>query len=123
MLIARGSRRPELRTVILDMRTPAAKIRMKHDTRCSHYTISDMQIRSIESFEEDFAKLLASPLPVAIAREKLERLWDEVNIAAAQLVLTQHVDPYLTLLKRMQQAFEFRYNPSRPENGIPARRR
>ena len=79
-------------------------------------------IRNVESIEKDFAELLVSHLPGAVARDKLERLWDEVNTAAARLVLTRQVSPYLSLLKRMQEVFEIRYREGRPINGKAVRR-
>jgi hypothetical protein len=65
--------------------------------------------RSLEVIEADFDDLLGSPLTVARAREEFERLWDEVNSVASQIVSTSNVVPCLALLQRMQQVFETRY--------------
>lgn len=81
-----------------------------------------MSLRPIAEIELDFANLLVSRLPVAIARDKFERLWDEANAVAGQLVLTSQVTPYLALLQRMHDAFESRYAQRRMTNGNAVRR-
>ena len=78
--------------------------------------------RPVAEIEQDFADLLASHLPLAIARDKLERLWDETNIAAAQLMPTTQMAPYISLLNRMQDALETRYHKRRSINGNTVRR-
>lgn len=64
------------------------------------------RVRSPDEIEQDFAELLTSRLPVAVASEKFERLWDETNTAAAKLVATGQGLPYISLLKRMHETFE-----------------
>ncbi|MFL9933023.1 hypothetical protein P0D88_28250 [Paraburkholderia sp. RL18-103-BIB-C] len=66
--------------------------------------------RSPEAIDRDFADLMAAQLPGAPARDKFERLWDEANSIAAQTILTPQGQQYLSLLKRMHQAFESRYS-------------
>ncbi|WP_246279148.1 hypothetical protein [Paraburkholderia ultramafica] len=63
----------------------------------------------MEEIEKDFADLVASRLPVWIAREKFELLWDETNLVAARLVFTTEGESYISLLKRMHETFESRY--------------
>jgi uncharacterized lipoprotein len=43
--------------------------------------------RSISSMERDFLAIQSSKLPIDIAREKFERLWDKVGAAAATEML------------------------------------
>lgn len=76
-----------------------------------------MPSRPIQEIESDFDDLMASRLPGTVARDKFERLWDETNSAAAELVSTSGVTPYLSLLKRMHQAFEYRYGQVFGTNG------
>jgi hypothetical protein len=73
--------------------------------------------RAAEAIEKDFADLMASRLPVTVAREKFERLWDEANTLAAQLVSTERGRPYLSLLRRMHETFEghYRATPGRSQ--------
>jgi hypothetical protein len=72
--------------------------------------------RTPEAIEKDFADLIASKLPVTLAREKFERLWDETNSVAARLVASEQGRPYLSLLRRMHETFESQYR------GAPAPR-
>lgn len=72
--------------------------------------------RPPEEIERDLADLMASPLPVSIARDEFERLWDETNALAARLVPTAEGEPYISLLKRMHEAFSQHYGEA------PARR-
>lgn len=65
--------------------------------------------RPAGDLEFDFAELLAARLPLSIANEKFERLWDEVNSVAAGVVLQPEVNDYIALLKRMHSAYESRY--------------
>ncbi|WP_454826978.1 hypothetical protein [Paraburkholderia xenovorans] len=80
-------------------------------------------VRSPEAIDQDFAELIASGLPGSVARDKFERLWDEANAIAAEIVLTPRGQQYLSLLKRMHQTFESRYPAGRPVNGSGIRRR
>ena len=77
--------------------------------------------RAPEAIYKDFTDLMASRLPVTVAREKFERLWDEANTVAAQLVGTVQGGPYLALLKRMHETFENHYRgaPQRNAAGDP----
>jgi hypothetical protein len=68
-----------------------------------------MSARSLEDIEADFDDLVASQLTIAHAREEFERLWDEVNAVASQIVSTSNVVPYLAFLQQMQEVFETRY--------------
>jgi hypothetical protein len=68
--------------------------------------------RSPEAIDRDFADLMASKMPGALARVKFEMLWDEANAIAAQTVHTAEGQQYISLLKRMHQTFEGRYIPS-----------
>ncbi|EIF35173.1 hypothetical protein BCh11DRAFT_02986 [Burkholderia sp. Ch1-1] len=78
-------------------------------------------VRSPEAIDRDFAELIASGLPGTVARDKFERLWDEANAIAAEIVLTPQGQKYLSLLKRMHQTFESRYPARRPANGFVIR--
>ncbi|SDH78839.1 hypothetical protein [Paraburkholderia phenazinium] len=78
--------------------------------------------RMPEAIEKDFMDLMASRLPVTVAREKFERLWDEVNTSAAQLVGTERGSPYLALLKRMHETFENHYRGGPQRQGRDGRR-
>jgi hypothetical protein len=71
--------------------------------------------RPPEAIENDFTDLMASRLPITVAREKFERLWDEANSVAARLVSSEQGKPYLVLLRRMHEAFESHYR------GVPQR--
>ncbi|MGF6723891.1 hypothetical protein P3T43_003256 [Paraburkholderia sp. GAS41] len=71
--------------------------------------------RTPEAIDKDFTDLMASRLPVTVAREKFERLWDEANSVAARLVGTEPGRSYLALLKRMHETFENHYR------GVPQR--
>lgn len=62
-------------------------------------------------------------MPMALAREEFERLWDEVNSIAAVLIATSSVTPYLALLHRMQAMFETRFTDRPRVNGTLARLR
>ena len=73
--------------------------------------------RAPEAIEKDFTDLMASRLPVTLAREKFERLWDETNGAAAQLVSTERGRPYLALLRRMHETFENHYRGAPQRHG------
>ena len=72
--------------------------------------------RTPEAIDKDFTDLMASRLPVTVAREKFERLWDETNTVAAQLVGTEPGSPYLALLKRMHETFENHYRGAPQRN-------
>jgi hypothetical protein len=72
--------------------------------------------RSTEAIGQDFADLMASKLAVTPAREKFERLWDEANSLAAQLVGTEQGAPYLALLKHMHETFENHYRGALQRN-------
>ncbi len=76
--------------------------------------------RPVGDMEKDFLELLASRLPLAIASEKFERLWDEVNSAAASVISYPEVNGYIALLKRMQGAYESQYRGSTHMNGLRA---
>lgn len=65
--------------------------------------------RSAEAIEKDFLDLMMSGIPVDIARDKFERLWDETNALAASWMMTEQGHPYIALLKRMHAAFAERY--------------
>lgn len=65
--------------------------------------------RSAEAIEKDFLDLMMSGIPVDIARDKFERLWDETNALAASWMMTEQGHPYIALLKRMHAAFAKRY--------------
>jgi hypothetical protein len=69
------------------------------DTRQPH-------CRTAHEIEQDFCDLMSSRLPAALTRVKLERLWDETNALAAQLVIVGLADDHIMLLKRIHQAFE-----------------
>lgn len=73
--------------------------------------------RPISDLEYDFAELLASRLPLVVAREKFDHLWDEVNEAAAVAVSSPQAGSYLGLLKRMQHTYESRYTENCRLNG------
>ena len=73
--------------------------------------------RSVGDLENDFAKLLASRLPLAMITEEFERLWDEVNSAAASVISRPEVDGYIALLKRMQRTYESHCGASIHING------
>jgi hypothetical protein len=77
--------------------------------------------RTPEAIDKDFTDLMASRLPVTVAREKFERLWDETNSLAAQLVGTERGRPYLTLLRRMHETFENHYRGA-PQRSVPGDR-
>jgi hypothetical protein len=77
--------------------------------------------RTPEAIERDFVDLMASRLPVTLAREKFERLWDETNGVAARLVSTERGRPYLSLLRRMHETFENHYRGAPQRN--PGERR
>jgi hypothetical protein len=66
-------------------------------------------VRSLEVVEGDFYDLVESRVPVVLACEIFERLWDEVNSIVAQDVSATSVTPYILLLKRMQELFDARY--------------
>ena len=57
-------------------------------------------------------ELVSSGLPFAIASEKFERLWDEVNLAAASVISSPEVNRYIALLIRMQGVYESQYSRS-----------
>ncbi len=78
--------------------------------------------RSAQAIDRDFEDLIASRLPGTIARDKFERLWDETNAVAAEMVLTAQGQPYISLLKRMHQTFESRYPGGTPTNGFDDQR-
>jgi len=65
--------------------------------------------RSVGDLENDFVELVASWLPLAIASERFERLWDEVNLAAASVISCPEVNGYIALLIRMQGVYESKY--------------
>jgi hypothetical protein len=69
--------------------------------------------RPITEIEKDFTDAQASRLPAILIREKLERLWDEANIAASGLLSTALAEPYLGLLKNMEETFQKRDNADR----------
>jgi len=71
--------------------------------------------RAVGDIENDFVELVASGLPFAIASEEFERLWDEVNLAAASVISSPEVNGYIALLIRMQGVYESQY--SRSMNG------
>jgi hypothetical protein len=71
----------------------------------------DGPVRSVREIENDFAEVLASPLPAAIALDKLERLWNDANLGAGLLLPEEPGLPYLALLKRLQETFD-RYRSS-----------
>ncbi|RKT26404.1 hypothetical protein B0G69_2149 [Paraburkholderia sp. RAU2J] len=73
--------------------------------------------RSPEAIDQDFADLMASKMPSAVARDKFERLWDEVNAIAVKTVHTAEGQRYISLLKRMHQTFEDRYPVGGVVNG------
>ena len=73
--------------------------------------------RSVADMENDFVELVASRLPFAIASEKFERLWDEVNLAAASVISSPEVNGYIALLIRMQGVYELHYRGSMHMNG------
>lgn len=72
--------------------------------------------RTPEAIDNDFTDLMASRLSVNVAREKFERLWDETNTVAAQLVGTERGSPYLALLKHMHETFENHYRGAPQRN-------
>jgi hypothetical protein len=74
--------------------------------------------RSAADMENDLAELLASRLPTAIASEKFERLWDEVNLAAASVISCPEVNGYIALLVRMQGVYESHYKAATHMNGL-----
>lgn len=76
--------------------------------------------RPVGDMEKDFVELLASRLPLAIASEKFERLWDEVNMAAASVISYPEVDGYIALLIRMQGVYESQYRGRTHMNGLRA---
>jgi hypothetical protein len=78
--------------------------------------------RSAEAIDKDFADLMASEMPGAVARDKFESLWDEINAIAAQTIDTAAGQQYLSLLKRMHQTFESRYPAKGAMNGYGKRR-
>jgi len=67
--------------------------------------------------ENDFVELVAARLPLAIASEKFESLWDEVNLAAAGVISRPEVNRYIALLIRMQGVYESKYRGSMHLNG------
>jgi hypothetical protein len=73
--------------------------------------------RPVGDMENDFVDLVASRLPLAIASEKFERLWDEVNSAATSLMSCPEVNRYVALLIRMQGVYESQYIGSTHMNG------
>ena len=73
--------------------------------------------RSVGDMENDFVELVASRLPFAIATEKFERLWDEVNLAAGSVISSPEVNGYIALLIRMQGVYESQYTRSGRTNG------
>jgi hypothetical protein len=79
--------------------------------------------RTPEAIDKDFTDLMASRLSVTVAREKFERLWDEVNSVAAQLISTEQGRPYLALLKRMHETFENHYRGAPQRDAAGDRRR
>ena len=79
--------------------------------------------RTPEAIDKDFTDLMASRLSVTVAREKFERLWDEANAVAAQLISTEQGGPYLTLLKRMHETFENHYRVAPQRDAAGDRRR
>lgn len=79
--------------------------------------------RSLKAIEADFDGLVESQMPIALAREEFERLWDEVNLIAALLIATSSVTPYLALLQRMQEMFETRFADRPRVNGTLTRQR
>jgi hypothetical protein len=68
--------------------------------------------RSVGELEDDFAELQASRLSLSIANEKFERLWDEVNSAAASVISRPELNGYIALLIRMQGVYDSRYRRS-----------
>ncbi|KNH06894.1 hypothetical protein BRCH_01823 [Candidatus Burkholderia brachyanthoides] len=55
--------------------------------------------RPIEAIERDFVEAHTATLPPQPALDKFERLWDEVNDAAASLLPDESGMPYLALLR------------------------
>ena len=76
--------------------------------------------RSVEDIEDDFVQLVASRLPLLIASEMFERLWDEVNSAAASVISCPEVNAYIALLIRMQGVYESHYRANTHMNGLRA---
>lgn len=76
--------------------------------------------RTAGDMENDFLELVASRLPLAIASEKFERLWDEVNSAAASVISSPEVNRYIALLIRMQGVYESHYRAGLHLNGLRA---
>ncbi len=63
--------------------------------------------RPIEAIERDFVEVRTATLPPQPALDnKFERLWDELNGAAAHLLPDESGMPYLALLRLLQDEFD-----------------
>lgn len=72
---------------------------------------------SVEDFERDLADLLNARLTPSQFDDQFERLWDAVNQIAAATMLTPSGRRYITLLSRMQAAWERRKRGGAVEPG------
>jgi hypothetical protein len=62
--------------------------------------------RPAEAIERDFLDVRAATLPFQVSADKFERLWDEINDAAASLLPDEDGMPYLALLRQLQDEFD-----------------
>jgi hypothetical protein len=62
--------------------------------------------RPAEAIERDFLDVRAATLPFQVSADKIERLWDEINEAAANLLPDEGGMPYLALLRQLQDEFD-----------------
>ncbi|WP_162916020.1 hypothetical protein [Burkholderia sp. PAMC 26561] len=74
-----------------------------------------MKNRTPHELRVDFILISAENIPVSVALAKFGRLWDETNAAASQLVSSEDIGDYITVLRDMdvwyQRAKKLRPRP------------
>jgi hypothetical protein len=64
--------------------------------------------RPADAIERDFLDVRGAALPFQVCADKIERLWDEINEAAASLLPDEGGLPYLALLRQLQDELDRR---------------
>jgi hypothetical protein len=64
--------------------------------------------RPADAIERDFLDVRGAALPFQVCADKIERLWDEINDAAASLLPDEGGMPYLALLRQLQDELDRR---------------
>jgi hypothetical protein len=67
------------------------------------------RFRSPSEIERDISNLLASRLTSGAKKERLDIVWDEVNIAAMEVFDDPDVRLYVSLLRKMQDIYDSRF--------------